>query len=191
MGRATSGVTGMRFRSGDELLAMEVVRSEGYLFTATDGGFAKRTPVLEWAARGRGTLGVKAMKFDESRGSLVGALIVGEGDEVLAITAGGGVIRTPITSAALRPLSRDTMGVRLIQLGAGDRVVAIARNPERTVVIDGEAAESALPEPSAGDTVPQDPLPAAPDPGTARLGDDDDDPVQPDRGQADEEEGDA
>ena len=148
MGRATSGVTGMRFRDGDELLAMEVAPARTFLFTATDGGFAKRTPVEEWTAKGRGTLGVKAMKFDESRGSLVGALIVSEGDEVLAVTAAGGVIRTPITAATLRPMSRDTMGVRLIHLADGDRVVGIARNAERAVaeaVEDGTGADEPVP----------------------------------------------
>ena len=144
MGRATSGVTGMRFRAQDELLAMEVVRPDGYVFTATDGGFAKRTPVQEWTPRGRGTMGVKAMKFDESRGSLVGALMVDEGDEVLAITALGGVLRTPVNERDLRPMGRDTMGVRLIHLGDGDRVVALARNAERAaaVAVDDDAGGS-------------------------------------------------
>ncbi|MDP9396670.1 MAG: DNA gyrase subunit A [Actinomycetota bacterium] len=149
MGRPTSGVTGMRFRDGDELLAMEVVSPGTFLFTATDGGFAKRTPVEEWTAKGRGTLGIKAMKFDESRGSLVGALVVSEGDEVLAITAAGGVIRTPITGATLRPMGRDTVGVRLIHLAGGDRVVGIARNAERAVA---EAVED-------GDVGPDEPEP--------------------------------
>ncbi len=138
MGRATSGVTGMRFRGDDELLAMEVVSPDGFLFTATDGGFAKRTPIQEWTPKGRGTMGIKAMRFDEARGSLVGALIVREGDEVLAITANGGVIRTRITWSELRPLGRDTMGVRLIDLAGGDRVVAIARSAERVAEEDGE-----------------------------------------------------
>jgi DNA gyrase subunit A len=132
MGRATSGVIGMRFRAGDELLAMDVVRDSGAgLLTVTDGGYAKRTPLDAWTPKGRGGLGVIAMRIVEDRGSLVGALVVSEGDEVMAITAGGGVIRTPINEDALRLTSRDTMGVRLMNLGEGDTVVAVASNAER------------------------------------------------------------
>ncbi|MHB1739931.1 MAG: DNA gyrase subunit A [Actinomycetes bacterium] len=143
MGRATSGVIGMRFRAGDELLAMDVARLGAYVFTATDGGYAKRTPVEEWAAKGRGTLGVKAMKFDESRGGLVGALVVEDGDEVLAITAAGGVIRARITDEGLRPTGRDTRGVMFIRVALGDTVVGLARNVEA-------AAEPAA-DPGPGD----------------------------------------
>ncbi len=133
MGRATSGVIGMRFRAGDELLAMDVVRdaTQG-LITVTDGGYAKRTRLDAWTPKGRGGLGVIAMRIVEDRGSLVGALVVSEGDEVMAITAGGGVIRTPISEDALRLTSRDTMGVRLMNLGEGDTVVAVASNAERS-----------------------------------------------------------
>jgi DNA gyrase subunit A len=132
MGRATSGVIGMRFRGSDELLAMDVVRDSGAgLLTVTDGGYAKRTRLDAWTPKGRGGLGVIAMRIVEDRGSLVGALVVSEGDEVLAITAGGGVIRTPINEEALRLTSRDTMGVRLMNLGEGDTVVAVASNVER------------------------------------------------------------
>ena len=132
MGRATSGVIGMRFRPGDELLAMDVVRDPASgLLTVTDGGYAKRTGLDAWTPKGRGGLGVIAMRFVEERGSLVGALVVAEGDEVMAITAAGGVIRTPINEDALRLTSRDTMGVRLMNLGEGDTVVAVASNAER------------------------------------------------------------
>ncbi|MQA04336.1 MAG: DNA gyrase subunit A [Streptosporangiales bacterium] len=138
MGRATSGVIGMRFRDGDELLALEVVRQDSYVFTATSAGYAKRTPVDEWTVKGRGGLGIKAMRTTDERGSLVGALIVEEGDELYAITAAGGVIRTRVTEGELRPLGRDTMGVRLINLADGDEVVGIARNAEAVVDEPGE-----------------------------------------------------
>ena len=132
MGRATSGVIGMRFRAGDELLAMDVIRdATAGLLTVTDGGFAKRTRLDAWTPKGRGGLGVIAMRIVEDRGSLVGAMVVSEGDEVMAITAGGGVIRTPVNEEALRLTSRDTMGVRLMNLGEGDTVVAVASNVER------------------------------------------------------------
>ncbi|MBV9022889.1 MAG: DNA gyrase subunit A [Streptomycetaceae bacterium] len=128
MGRATSGVKGMSFRKGDELLSMNVVRAGTFVFTATDGGYAKRTPVDEYRVQGRGGLGIKAAKIVEERGSLVGALVVEEADEILAITLGGGVIRTRVSE--VRETGRDTMGVQLINLGKRDAVVGIARNAE-------------------------------------------------------------
>ncbi|MFF3729953.1 DNA gyrase subunit A [Streptomyces sp. NPDC002476] len=128
MGRATSGVKGMSFREGDELLSMNVVRPGTFVFTATDGGYAKRTAVDEYRVQGRGGLGIKAAKIVEDRGSLVGALVVEESDEILAITLGGGVIRTRVNE--VRETGRDTMGVQLINLGKRDAVVGIARNAE-------------------------------------------------------------
>jgi DNA gyrase subunit A len=131
MGRSTSGVIGMKFRAGDELLAMDRVIENGKLdvFTATDGGYAKRTPVEEYRVQGRGGLGIKAAKIDEeSRGTLVGALIVSEDDEVLAISSAGTVMRTP--AAEVRRTGRDTMGVRLVNLTDETVVVSIARNAE-------------------------------------------------------------
>ncbi|HCA88565.1 MAG TPA: DNA gyrase subunit A [Streptomyces sp.] len=128
MGRATSGVKGMSFRGADELLSMNVVRAGTFVFTATDGGYAKRTNVDEYRVQGRGGLGIKAAKLVEDRGSLVGALVVEESDEVLAITLSGGVIRTRVSE--VRETGRDTMGVQLIHLGKRDAVVGIARNAE-------------------------------------------------------------
>jgi DNA gyrase subunit A len=128
MGRATSGVIGMRFRQGDELLAMMVAQPDAFVFTATDGGFAKRTPIDEYPVQGRGGQGVLTARLTDDRGGLVGALIVGTGDEIFAITSGGGVIRT--RSDEVRPTSRATMGVRLINLGDGDAVVGVSRNAE-------------------------------------------------------------
>ena len=131
MGRATSGVIGMKFRTGDELLAMTSVSdvANAYVFTATDEGFAKRTPVAEYRPQGRGGLGIKAAKVDEaSRGVLVGALIVTEVDEVLAITSAGTVMRTRVDE--VRQTGRDTMGVRLVNLDPETVVVSIARNAE-------------------------------------------------------------
>jgi DNA gyrase subunit A len=139
MGRATSGVIGMRFREDDELLSMDVVRPETFLFTATSGGYGKRTPVDMFPLRGRGGLGVIAARTVDERGGLVGATVVNEGDEVMAITLGGGVIRTRV--AEVRPTSRDTMGVRVINLGKGDSVLAIARNADPGEPEDLEGGE--------------------------------------------------
>jgi DNA gyrase subunit A len=141
MGRATGGVVGMKFRPGDELLSMSVVRdgTQSYVFTVTDGGFAKRTAVEDYRVQGRGGLGIKAMKINQGRGSLVGALVVTEADEVLAIRASGGVTRSPVRDVPAK--GRDTMGVKYVALGVGDAVVAIARNAEDDAVTDSAAAE--------------------------------------------------
>ena len=145
MGRATSGVIGMKFRDGDELLAMAVVEDgEANVLTATDGGYAKRTPIHEYRVQGRGGLGVKAAKIDEgNRGVLVGALVVSGSDEILAITSSGTVIRTG--AEQVRQTGRDTMGVRLVNLGEGDSVVSVTRNAEVEDATDSDetAAEVA------------------------------------------------
>jgi DNA gyrase subunit A len=128
MGRATSGVIGMRFRSDDELLSMDVVTEGADVVTVTDGGYAKRTPVDEWNVKGRGILGVRAMKLVEERGGLVGALICNPTDEIYAVASDGIVIRTRVEE--LRVSGRDTMGVRLMNLGDDRTLVAVARSME-------------------------------------------------------------
>jgi len=128
MGRATSGVIGMRFGNGDELLGMYVVREGADVLVATAGGYAKRTPVGEYPVKGRGTMGVVTARIVDQRGELVGALMVDPEDEVYAITSTGGVIRT--SAAEVKESGRQTMGVRLMNLASGDSVVAVARNAE-------------------------------------------------------------
>ena len=176
MGRATSGVTGMKFREGDELLSMSVIRGEQiaaeeaaqkraaeagesteagdlpdvkeqYVFTITDGGFAKRTPISEYRVQTRGGLGIKTMKQDDERGNLVGAFIVVEGDEVLAIKQSGQVTRSAIDDS-LRPTGRDTKGVRFVGVSDGDAVAQVARSVERAPEIE-EAVEEAVEEAAA------------------------------------------
>jgi DNA gyrase subunit A len=151
MGRATSGVIGMRFREGDQLLSMSSVSPGSYLVTVTDGGYAKRTLVDEWRQSGRGIYGVRAMKLVEERGSLVGALIAAEDDEVYAIASDGVVIRTRV--AEIRATGRDTMGVALMDVGEDRAIVAVARG-EATAEdeeIDGVEAAAAETAESAGD----------------------------------------
>ena len=128
MGRATSGVLGMRFNSGDELLSMEVPRPGSYVLVATQRGYAKRTDIEEYPVQGRGGKGVLTIQYDRRRGKLVGALIVDLDAEVFAITSGGGVIRT--TAKEVRKAKRQTMGVRLMNLAESDSLVAIARNAD-------------------------------------------------------------
>jgi DNA gyrase subunit A len=139
-GRATSGVIGMRFNEGDELLGMHVVHEAEDVLVATEGGYAKRTPADQYPLRNRGGLGVITAQITEGRGGLVGALMVGPDDEVFAITSNGGVIRT--RASEVRQTGRVTMGVRLMNLAPGNTVVALARNAEAvvdSVVVDDDA----------------------------------------------------
>jgi DNA gyrase subunit A len=128
MGRATSGVIGMRFNNGDELLGMYVVREGEDVLVATEAGYAKRTPADQYPIRNRGGYGVVTARIVENRGQLVGALMVRPEDEVFAITSAGGVIRT--RASGVKQSGRQTMGVRLMNLASGDSVVALARNAE-------------------------------------------------------------
>ena len=147
MGRATSGVTGMKFRPGDELLSLSVIRageddSDRSVFTVTDGGFAKRTRVSEYREQGRGGLGIKAMKLNEDRGSLVGGLVVTDNDEVIAIKASGQITRSAVSEVPVK--GRDTMGVKFVGVADDDSVVVIALNPEAAEdpEIDPETTEN-------------------------------------------------
>ncbi|WP_182525113.1 DNA gyrase subunit A [Nocardioides dongkuii] len=188
MGRATSGVSGMKFRDGDSLLSMSVIRAsqvaaeeaaglaEGnedspdveatteqvaevkpqFVFTITDGGFAKRTRINDYRLQSRGGLGIKAMALtNEDRGGLVGAFIVEDGDEVLSITANGQVVRSPVNEH-FRPTGRSTMGVKFVTPKSGDSVAVVARSVEAKVTEEAadavaesgsEAAEDAATDP--------------------------------------------
>ncbi|MEO5852533.1 MAG: DNA gyrase subunit A [Nocardioides sp.] len=143
MGRATSGVAGMKFRGGDSMLSMSVIRAAQvaleeageadapqFVFTVTDGGFAKRSRITDYRLQSRGGIGIKAMSLaNEDRGGLVGAFIVEEGDEVLSITQAGQVVRSPI-NADFRPTGRSTMGVKFVSPKSGDAVAVVARSVE-------------------------------------------------------------
>jgi DNA gyrase subunit A len=129
MGRATSGVGGIRLRRDDDLLSMQVARAGTYAVLVTDLGYGKRTPVEEWNRKNRNIQGVRAIRLVPERGGLVGALVCEAGDEILAIADGGVVIRTPVEQ--IRATGRDTMGVALMDLGKDRSVVAIARAAER------------------------------------------------------------
>lgn len=181
MGRATSGVSGMKFREGDSLLSMSVIRASQvaaevaaglsetnedtpdvdpasaglvepvepaevkaqYVFTITDGGYAKRTRINDYRLTNRGGLGVKAMGLaNEDRGGLVGAFIVEEGDEVLSITASGQVVRSPV-NAEFRPTGRSAMGVKFVTPKKNDSVVVVARSVEAKVDAEDGVDEGA------------------------------------------------
>ena len=151
MGRATTGVIGMRFVDGDELLGMHVVREGEEVLVATGGGYAKRTPANQYPVQNRGGKGVLTAKIVNTRGGLVGALMVRPEDEVFAITSAGGVIRT--SAGEVKRSGRQTMGVRLMNLASGDSVVALARNAESLVDVNGDVA-GANGEPAGADGPP-------------------------------------
>lgn len=126
MGRTAGGVIGMKFKSKeDQLLSLDVVEAKSFLVTATNAGFAKRTAVKEWSTKGRGTQGVIAMRLSDERGSLVGAFVAKDSDEVLAISSSGVVIRTAVSE--IRATGRDTMGVSMMKLAKDEKVVAVAK----------------------------------------------------------------
>ncbi|MCO5324750.1 MAG: DNA gyrase subunit A [Nocardioidaceae bacterium] len=162
MGRATSGVTGMKFRGDDSMLSMSVIRAgadqletdqEQFVFTITDGGFAKRSRISEYRTQSRGGLGVKAMALgNEDRGGLVGAFIVVEGDEILSITSGGQVVRSPI-NADFRVTGRSTMGVKFVTPKAKDSVAVVARSVER----DSDDDDTTEADVESGETIDADP----------------------------------
>lgn len=127
MGRTAGGVIGIRFKTEDDyLLKMEVATPDSFVVTVTEGGWAKRTSIEEWNAKGRGTQGVRAMRLVEKRGGLAGALICAAEDEIFAIASNGVVIRTRVDE--IRAAGRDTMGVSFMKVGDDDQVVAVARS---------------------------------------------------------------
>ena len=141
MGRQTAGVQGMKFRDGDELLAMDVVwgDTDKDLLVVTDEGFAKRTAISEYRLQGRNGFGVKAVQLTDERGSLVGALVVDEGDQVMAIMRSGKVIRSDVSE--VKRTGRTTQGVTLAKPDKGDVIISIARNAEQDDDETDEAPE--------------------------------------------------
>lgn len=129
MGRSTSGVTGMKFREGDELISANVVTESSFVFVVTEGGYAKRTSVDEYRVQGRNGFGIKVAKLVEDRGALVGGLIVDEEDEVLVVMASGKVVRSNVNEVPAK--GRDTMGVIFAKPGKGDSIIGVARNQDR------------------------------------------------------------
>lgn len=141
MGRATSGVTGMKFRHDDELLAMDVVRPGTYVVTVTDGGFAKRTSIDEYRLQGRGGLGIRVAKLPDDRGHLVGAAVVQETDEVLVVMERGKVVRSRVDGVPAK--GRTTMGVVFAKPDKGDHIILVTTTAEAEVDDELEADEVA------------------------------------------------
>lgn len=152
MGRQTAGVQGMKFRAGDELLAMDVIwgETDKDLLVVTNQGFAKRTAISEYRLQGRNGFGVKAVQLTDERGTLVGAVVVSEEDQIMAIMKSGKVIRSNVSEVKLT--GRTTQGVTLAKPDAGDEIISIARNAETEDEADGDTVVT---ESSAGSTETQ------------------------------------
>jgi DNA gyrase subunit A len=125
MGRDTGGVKGMRLRSGDEVIASDVIgAAEGDLLVVTENGYGKRTRTDEYPVKGRGGLGVRTVQLTEAKGKLAGARVVRDGYQVMLISTGGTVIRMPVDG--IRRAGRSTQGVIVMRLKEGEQVSALA-----------------------------------------------------------------
>ncbi|MBX3312055.1 MAG: DNA gyrase subunit A [Microbacteriaceae bacterium] len=143
MGRATSGVKGMDV-AGSALLSAAVIPAsdaEGmFVFTMTDGGYAKSSPISEYRVQNRGGKGVRVAKTNDDRGSFVGAIVVSQEDEALVVLESGKVVRSPISEVS--PSGRDTMGKIFARMAEDDKVLAIAQNRERNLESQETETES-------------------------------------------------
>jgi DNA gyrase subunit A len=147
MGRSATGVKGITLETGDEVVALAVVDPQATLLVSGDNGIGKRTAFDEYRVQSRGGKGIITMKTSEKTGGIVGALPVKDTDEIMLITTGGQMVRTFVKD--IREAGRNTQGVKLIDLDAGDKLQAIAP------VISEERDE-----PSEGESTPPSPEPA-------------------------------
>jgi DNA gyrase subunit A len=124
MGRTARGVRGIQLREGDEVVAMEIVDNDATLLTVCENGFGKRTPVSEYRSQSRGGIGLKNVQTTDRNGLVIGIGCVTDRDELLLVTSQGQIIR--MKAGDLRPIGRDTQGVRLMDLAEGDKLVSLA-----------------------------------------------------------------
>ena len=133
MGRDAAGVRGIRLETGQELIALIVVR-EGYVLTASENGYGKLTPLDDFPVHGRGGQGVIALQTTERNGAMVAALQVAAPQELMLISSNGTLVRTPVADVSV--VGRNTQGVRLIRLDEGERLTGV----ERIESLDGESS---------------------------------------------------
>jgi len=130
MGRNAHGVRGMMLDKGQKVIAMLVAEDEQQsVLTATENGFGKRTPIVEYTRHGRGTKGMIAIQQSSRNGHVIGAALVRPDDEVVLISTGGVLIRMGVKS--IREMSRSTQGVTLIHLDKGEKLAGLERVVER------------------------------------------------------------
>jgi DNA gyrase subunit A len=123
------GVKGMKLTSGDQIVGMEVLSHGQTLFAVTENGFGKRTSIDEYPVQKRGGKGVISIKTSQRNGLVVSILLVEEQNDLMLMTNGGKIIRMTIQGISV--ISRNTQGVKLMGLQAGERVVGAARLAEK------------------------------------------------------------
>ena len=143
MGRTAKGVRGIRMPEGHSMISLIIPQEGGRVLTVSENGYGKRSELSEFPTKGRGTQGVIAMATSDRNGALVGAVQVFEGDELMLISDQGTLVRTRTDEVSV--LSRNTQGVRLIRLKAGENLVGVERIEES----DEEVAGEVLAEPEA------------------------------------------
>ncbi len=124
MGRTASGVRGMRLQEGQKIISL-IIGAEGMVLNITENGFGKRTRLEEFTQHKRGGQGMIAIQTSERNGALVGAVLVNEHDEIMLITDGGILVRTPVDGISV--VGRNTQGVRIIRLDTGEKVIGVDR----------------------------------------------------------------
>ena len=145
VGRVSRGVKGIKLKNGDKVCGMVVVDDESSLMTICENGFGKRTNFEEYSAKNRGGQGVINIKTTERNGKVVGLLDVRETDELIMITKGGKVIRTPVNT--IRVIGRNTQGVKLFDIGKADKLISVARViPEENPALEDLETENDIPE---------------------------------------------
>lgn len=125
MGRVSRGVRGMRLNNAESIISLIIAQDEGAILTATEHGFGKRTDLAEYRVQGRGGQGIISIQTSERNGSVVGAVQVCEEDQIMLITNGGTLVRTPVKHVSL--VGRNTQGVKLINLTKDEKLVGVER----------------------------------------------------------------
>jgi DNA gyrase subunit A len=142
IGRATFGVRALTLRPGDRVVGMEALDPHGEILSVTERGFGKRTPVDEYRLQSRGGLGIINLKVGAKTGEVIGAHHVTASDGLMLITQEGMIIR--INVSGVRVVGRSTMGVKLMNLSADDRLVSIAKvEREEEALVEGEGGDGA------------------------------------------------
>ena len=151
MGRTAYGVRGITLREGDEVVAMDVVRSGGMMLTVTENGYGKRTDIDEYRVQSRGGVGIISIQTSERNGKVAGMAHVAPDDELMLVTEQGKILRTSVVG--IRETGRNAQGVRLMQIefAEGDRVVSVARFAEKS---EGATEDEASGAPPAPDDTP-------------------------------------
>src|SRR5262249_24584065 len=124
MGRSAYGVRGMQLRDGDVVVGMQIISDQSTLLTACENGYGKRTEASEYRVQTRGGIGLKNVQTSDRNGDVIGIATVSDNDELLLVTEQGQIIR--MKAGDLRPIGRDTQGVRLMDLAEADRLVSMA-----------------------------------------------------------------